>query len=138
MEEEYEQRIIDLTTDLGKLRETLHEAEEHHRMQARDRSALCATLSEQNQRLTSELREGARREQELRSKLEELRARVNDKRVTMQDHVAHLETLKDEVSSNLGWGSVSRFAKKKLYSALFLNYRLKGIAHLRRRFEKRC
>ena len=97
MEDEHEQRVLDLTADLAKLRETLAEAEEHHRAQARDRSALCATLSEQNQRLTAELREGARREQELRAKLEELRTRVNDKRVTMQDHVAHLEALKDEV-----------------------------------------
>ena len=54
-------------------------------------------MSDQNQRLTSELNEAAKREEELRTKVEELRAQFVDKRVTMRDHVVHLEALKEEV-----------------------------------------
>ncbi|TRY70489.1 hypothetical protein TCAL_10105 [Tigriopus californicus] len=98
MEEEYEQRISDLQTDLNKIRAALQEAEHHHRTTERERSGLIGQLTEQNQRLTSELKEAGKREEELQKRLQELRSQVNDKRVTMQDHVNHLETLKDEIN----------------------------------------
>lgn len=98
MEEEYEQRISDLQSDLNQIRATLQEAEYHHRTTERERSGLIGQLTEQNQRLTSELKEAGKREEELQKRLLELRSQVNDKRVTMQDHVNHLETLKDEIN----------------------------------------
>lgn len=108
MEEEYEQRISDLQSDLNQIRATLQEAEYHHRTTERERSGLIGQLTEQNQRLTSELKEAGKREEELQKRLLELRSQVNDKRVTMQDHVNHLETLKDEVKQSALDGSFCR------------------------------
>ena len=60
---------------------------------------LISQLSEQNQRLTSELESASKREEELTKRLEELRVQFNDKRTSMRDHVTHLENLKQEVNN---------------------------------------
>lgn len=99
MEEEYEQRVADLKTDLAKLRAQLLEVETAARDSERERSALAAGLSEQNQRLAGELESAAKREAELQSKLAELRSQFDYKRISMRDHVVHLETMRDEVTS---------------------------------------
>ena len=134
MEEEYEQRITELQSDLSgifkfsmrtllilhkhknlvkcttnlklvcyinyiilAMRERLHEAEMTTRYHDRERQSLVTQLSEQNGRLTSELQAASRREEELQGRLSELRSQVNDKRLSMQDHILYLENLKDEV-----------------------------------------
>ena len=97
MEEEYEQRVADLKADLSKLRAQLLEVETAARDSERERSALAAGLSEQNQRLAGELEAAAKREAELQSKLTELRSQFDNKRISMRDHVVHLETMRDEV-----------------------------------------
>lgn len=98
MEDEYEQRIADLRTDLAKMRQDLADVEARHRDTERERTGLVSTLTEQNQRLTVELEAASKREEELQKKLTQMRAQFDDKRVTMRDHVLHLETLKDEVN----------------------------------------
>ena len=50
------------------------------RLQDRERSNLVVQLTEQNQRLTSELQASALREQELASRISQLRDQVTDKR----------------------------------------------------------
>ena len=97
MEEEYEQRISDLQSDLTSVRLKIQEAENSNRCQDRERQSLVSSLSEQNQRLTNELQAAGRREEELQNRLSQLRNQVNDKRVSMQDHVLYLENLKEEV-----------------------------------------
>ncbi len=67
------------------------------RLQERERSNLVAQLTEQNQRLTSELQASAAREAELQSRINQLRDQVKDKRITVQDHVTHLEILREEI-----------------------------------------
>ena len=79
------------------MRERLHEAETTTRYHDRERQSLVTQLSEQNGRLTSELQAASRREEELQVRLSELRSQVNDKRLSMQDHILYLENLKDEV-----------------------------------------
>ena len=78
---------------------SLSEAESRAREKDRERAHLVGQLGEQNQRLTGELEAASRREEELTRQVEELRAQFQDKRETMRDHVMHLETLKDEVST---------------------------------------
>ncbi len=97
MEEEYEQRVADLRSDLSQVRATLAETESAAREKDRERSALVATLGEQNQRLTGGMEAAARREEELQRRIDDLRAQFVAKRETMRDHVVHLETLKEEV-----------------------------------------
>ena len=79
------------------MRERLHEAEMNTRYHDRERQSLVTQLSEQNGRLTTELQAASRREEELQVRLSELRGQVNDKRLSMQDHILYLENLKEEV-----------------------------------------
>ncbi len=97
MEEEYEQRVADLKVDLAKLRAQLLEVETTARASEKERASLASGLAEQNQRLASEVEEGAKREAELQAKLDELRAQFDTKRVSMRDHVLHLDTMREEV-----------------------------------------
>ena len=53
--------------------------------------------TEQNQRLTCELAACSSRESELQSRIASLREQVTDKRITVQDHVTHLEILREEI-----------------------------------------
>ena len=80
------------------MRERLHEAELTTRYHDRERQSLVTQLSEQNSRLTAELQAASRREEELQVRLSELRGQVNDKRLSMQDHILYLENLKEEVT----------------------------------------
>ena len=43
--------------------------------------------------------QNAKSEEALTSELQQLRQQVNQKRTTMNDHVSHLDALRDEVSS---------------------------------------
>merc|ERR1712061_661071 len=80
------------------MRERLQDAEMTARYHDRERQSLVTQLSEKNGRLTSELQAASRREEELQVRLSELRSQVNDKRLSMQDHILYLENLKDEVA----------------------------------------
>ena len=97
MEDEYEQRILDLQTDIDSLRDRLANTDTNSRLHDREKANLVAQLTEQNQRLTSELQASASREQELQSRIHQLRDQVTDKRITVQDHVTHLEILREEI-----------------------------------------
>jgi len=97
MEDEYEQRILELQSDIDTLKSKLTDTDTNTRLQDRERSNLVVQLTEQNQRLTSELQASATREQELASRISQLRDQVTDKRITVQDHVTHLEILREEI-----------------------------------------
>ena len=97
LEDEYEQRILELQTDIDSLSEKLSNTDSSCRLQDRERSNLVAQLTEQNQRLTSELQASVAREQELQSRINQLRDQVTDKRITVQDHMTHLEILREEI-----------------------------------------
>ena len=58
MEDEYEQRILELQSDIDTLKSKLADTDTNSRLQDRERSNLVAQLTEQNQRLTSELQAG--------------------------------------------------------------------------------
>ena len=55
MEDEYEQRILELQSDIDTLKSKLSDTDTNSRVTDRERSNLVAQLTEQNQRLTSEL-----------------------------------------------------------------------------------
>ena len=92
------ENLMHFTLILSAMRERLQDAEMTSRYQDRERQSLVTQLSEQNGRLTTELQAASRREEELQTRLSELRSQVNDKRLSMQDHILYLENLKDEVS----------------------------------------
>ena len=84
MEDEYEQRILELQSDIDTLKSKLSDSDISSRFHDREKSTLVAQLAEQNQRLTSELQSSAAREQELENRIKELREQVTDKRITVQ------------------------------------------------------
>lgn len=98
MEDEYEQRVADLKADLASLRQQLTEVNDQKKEDQKERSLLISTLTEQNQRLTSQLSTSTKAEVSLRKEIQELRDRFDDKRLTIRDQVTHLETLREEVS----------------------------------------
>jgi len=96
MEDEYEQRILELQTDIDTLKAKLNDSGDSD-SRLRERSNLVAQLTEQNQRLTLELSACSSRESELQNRIASLREQVTDKRITVQDHVTHLEILREEI-----------------------------------------
>jgi chromosome segregation ATPase len=97
MEDEYEQRLQELQSDIHSLQSSLNEANCNSKLNERQKLNLISQLTEQNQRLTSELQDSVAREAELQGRIDQLRSQVMDKRITVQDHVTHLEILGDEI-----------------------------------------
>jgi hypothetical protein len=56
-EEEFDQRVNELQMDVSKLRNTLSENSNAQRQAEKEKSMLIQTLTEQNQRLTQQLKE---------------------------------------------------------------------------------
>ena len=56
-EEEYDLRVNDLQADITSLRKSLEEASAAQRQTEKEKSLLITNLTEQNQRLTTQLRE---------------------------------------------------------------------------------
>ncbi len=96
-QEEYDQRVGELQHDVKTLQRQLDEHSSSQKQADREKSMLITTLSEQNQRLTAQLKEYSKNEEALTSELQSLRDQVNSKRTSMNEHVSHLEMLREEV-----------------------------------------
>ena len=57
MEEEYDLKVSELQTDISGLRNILQQTEVNQRQSEREKSLLISQLTEQNQRLTSQLKD---------------------------------------------------------------------------------
>ena len=57
MEEEYDLKVSELQTDISGLRNFLQQTEVNQRQAEREKSLLITQLTEQNQRLTSQLKD---------------------------------------------------------------------------------
>jgi len=101
-EEEYDLRVNDLQADISSLRKSLEEASTAQRQSEKEKSLLITNLTEQNQRLTTQLRESARNEESLSVELQSLKDQVNLKRSSMNEHVSHLESLREEINLLMG------------------------------------
>ena len=60
MEEEYDLKVSELQTDISGLRNILQQTEVNQRQAEREKSLLITQLTEQNQRLTSQLKDVSR------------------------------------------------------------------------------
>lgn len=101
-QEEYELRVGELQADLQRLQASLDEHGNTQRQSEREKSLLISTLSEQNQRLTAQLKEGSKNEEALTSELQALKDQVNSKRSSMNEHVTHLDSLREEINIMMG------------------------------------
>jgi len=97
-EEEYDIRVAELQADINNLRQILQDTEKGNRLQEKEKSGLITQLTEQNQRLTQQLKDSTRVEESLTCELQALRDQVNFKKSSMTEHVTHLETLREEIN----------------------------------------
>merc|ERR1711892_893743 len=101
-EEEYELKVSELQNDIQSLRALLDQNENSQRQAEREKSLLITQLTEQNQRLTSQLKDSSKTEESLTCELQSMRDQVNHKKTSMSEHVTHLETLRDEITIMTG------------------------------------
>merc|ERR1719295_1761785 len=97
-EEEYELKVSELHSDITGLRALLEQTENSQRSAEKEKSLLITQLTEQNQRLTSQLKDSSKIEESLTCELQSMRDQVNHKKTSMTEHVTHLETLRDEIT----------------------------------------
>merc|ERR1712106_1015967 len=97
-EEEYELKVSELQNNIQSLRALLDQNENSQRQAEREKSLLITQLTEQNQRLTSQLKDSSKTEESLTCELQSMRDQVNHKKTSMSEHVTHLETLRDEIT----------------------------------------
>jgi len=97
-EEEYELKVSELHGDITSLRSLLDQTENSQRSAEKEKSLLITQLTEQNQRLTSQLKDSSKIEESLTCELQSMRDQVNHKKTSMTEHVTHLETLRDEIT----------------------------------------
>ena len=62
VEEEYDLKVNELQGDISSLRNILQQTEVHTKQAEREKSLLITQLTEQNQRLTSQLKDVSRKE----------------------------------------------------------------------------
>jgi coiled-coil domain-containing protein 64 len=98
MQTECDARIQEFHADVGVMRRELELAHESSRLTEREKAHLITQLTEQNQRLTSELKESNKQEELLMAQLQALRDQYNQKRTSMNDHVSQVELMRDELA----------------------------------------
>lgn len=98
-EEEYEQKLFDLQADIANLRDVVDKHAADQKQAERHSSQLVNDLTEQNQRLTSQLKVSGANEKEMRNQITKLKEQFNNRKITIQEHFGHVESLRDEISA---------------------------------------
>ncbi|XP_071448844.1 bicaudal D-related protein homolog [Hetaerina americana] len=98
MQSEYEIKVLEMQTDLREMRVSLDERETALRTSEREKALIISDLTDQNRRLTDRIREATKAEEQLSAQIQGLRDQSNLRKTSLQDHVAHLEVLKEEIT----------------------------------------
>ncbi|XP_042900568.1 bicaudal D-related protein homolog isoform X2 [Parasteatoda tepidariorum] len=98
LESEYESRVAELQTDLKQMQKDIALQHTTHRTHEKEKGQLLEELTEQNHRLTAELKQSAKTEDQLQSQLQTLREQFNVRRSNLHDHVSQLEGLREEIN----------------------------------------
>lgn len=98
MESEYETQVHQLQGDLGTLKQDMEN--EHHtdKDTAKQRSQIIGEITEQNQRLTRQLRDAIKNEEQLNLQLQTMRNQQDLRRTSINDHMSHVEIMRDEIN----------------------------------------
>ena len=94
---DYEIQVNELQGDIIDLKKSLDDQQRVLKQSDKEKSSLISELSEQNQRLTTQLRDVTKKEESLTIQLQSLRDQFSLRKVAMSDHVSHLENLRQEV-----------------------------------------
>ncbi|OXA52806.1 bicaudal D-related protein homolog [Folsomia candida] len=95
---DYEIRVGELQADVAELQKSLEEQQRLMKQSDRDHTLILNELTEQNQRLTTQLKEATKKEESLQAQLQGLRDQFSLRKMAMSDHSSHLESLRDEIS----------------------------------------
>ncbi|KAF6214424.1 hypothetical protein GE061_009167 [Apolygus lucorum] len=94
---ECETRLLELQADVRELQRALGEKDSAIRQSEKDKNALILELTEQNQRLTAQIKESNKMEEQLRIQLQSLKEQAYTRRSSMHDHQSSLDVLRDEI-----------------------------------------
>uniref|UniRef100_T1I992 Uncharacterized protein n=1 Tax=Rhodnius prolixus TaxID=13249 RepID=T1I992_RHOPR len=97
---ECETRLVELQADIRELQRTLSDKENIMRQTEKEKNALIVELTEQNQRLTTQIKESSKTEEQLTVQLQGLREQANKRKSSLQDHQSSLDVLRDEEYHN--------------------------------------
>jgi len=97
LEGEYESKVSELQSDVVDLRKTLEDQQNNLKLGERQKSAIVTQLTEQNQRLTVQLKEAMKNEEQLSIQLQAMRDQFSLRKTNLQDQVGHLELMREEI-----------------------------------------
>ncbi|XP_046386934.1 bicaudal D-related protein homolog [Ischnura elegans] len=98
MQSEYDIKVLEMQSDIKEMRVSLDEREVALKTCEREKALIISDLTEQNRRLTDRIREATKAEEQLSAQIQGLRDQSNLRKTSLQDHVAHLEMLKEEIT----------------------------------------
>uniref|UniRef100_T1JL17 Uncharacterized protein n=1 Tax=Strigamia maritima TaxID=126957 RepID=T1JL17_STRMM len=97
VESEYESKIVELQSDISVLRKEFGQQQLSMGQTDRDRSLILNELTEQNQRLTVQLKQATHSEEQLSSQLKSVKEQFLLRKTNMHDHISQLEMLREEI-----------------------------------------
>ncbi|XP_018803431.1 PREDICTED: bicaudal D-related protein homolog isoform X1 [Bactrocera latifrons] len=97
-EEESDQRVLELQSDLNELKDKLQAQENAIRQAEKEKTILIDELTHQNTRLTEQIQEAHATELKLMSQIQELKDQYNYRNTSLQEHVHSLESIKTELN----------------------------------------
>ncbi|XP_037955896.1 bicaudal D-related protein homolog [Teleopsis dalmanni] len=97
-EEESDQRVLELQSDLSELKDKLQAQDNAIRQAEKEKTVLIDELTHQNTRLTEQIQEAHATEMKLMSQIQELKDQYSYRNTSLQEHVNSLETIKTELN----------------------------------------
>lgn len=97
-EEESDQRVLELQSDLNELKDKLQAQENAIRQAEKEKTILIDELSNQNARLTEQIQEAHSTEAKLVAQIQQLKDQYNYRNSSLQEHVNSLESIKSELN----------------------------------------
>lgn len=96
-QDEAEIRLVELQSDLREAQRRLGEKDAAGRQTEKEKNALILELTEQNHRLTSQIKESSKQEEQLTMQLQTVREQAFKRKTSLQDHQSSLDVLRDEI-----------------------------------------
>ncbi|XP_015042938.1 bicaudal D-related protein homolog isoform X1 [Drosophila pseudoobscura] len=101
-EDESDQRVLELQSDLNELKEKLQTQDAAIRQAEKEKTILIDELQHQNTRLTEQIQEAHATELKLSAQIQELKDQYHYRNSSLQDHVNSLESIKTELNLTTG------------------------------------
>ncbi|KAL1124481.1 hypothetical protein AAG570_001107, partial [Ranatra chinensis] len=94
---ELETRVVELQADISHLQRQLLDKEAALKSLEKDKTALIVELTEQNQRLTAQIKQSGKIEEQLTAQLQGLKDQATKRKTTYHDHETSLDVLREEI-----------------------------------------